>query len=137
MRLRPTIAAAVAPSVLGDQLGQFLRLPARPVVAAMVGLNRIQHLTVSWQSLALVRKVHGVAKRGARELLTLTIQSLIAATRSAEVAAIAMESRGFSQCDESGKYVKRTWAVPARWLAGDLWLILGGAAVAVLAALVR
>ncbi|MEN9747729.1 MAG: hypothetical protein RLZZ603_421 [Actinomycetota bacterium] len=55
--------------------------------------------------------------------------TLVAATRSAEVAAIAMESRGFSNTDASGRLLKRTWAVPARWGRGDLWLILGAVAI--------
>ena len=130
-------AASVSPSVLGDQLGQTLRLPARPVVAAMVGLNRIWQLQDSWDNLSLVRRVHGVAKRGAREILTLTAHSLIAATRSAEVAAIAMESRGFSATDASGRYLKRSWAVPARWGRGDIWLVLGAAAITAVGVLYR
>lgn len=130
-------AASVSPSALGDQLGQMLRLPARPVVAAMVGLNRIWQLQASWDNLRLVRRVHGVIKRGAREFLVLTAHSLIAATRSAEVAAIAMESRGFSATDASGRYLKRSWAVPARWGRGDLWLVLGAAAITAVGVLYR
>jgi energy-coupling factor transporter ATP-binding protein EcfA2/energy-coupling factor transporter transmembrane protein EcfT len=122
-------AAAVSPSVLGDQLGQILRLPARPVVAAMVGLNRVWQLQATWGNLKLVRGVHGVAKRGARELVIIMAHTLVAATRSAEVAAIAMESRGFSNTDASGRLLKRTWAVLARWGRGDLWLILGAVAI--------
>ncbi|MDE2409396.1 MAG: hypothetical protein KGL72_03735, partial [Actinomycetales bacterium] len=116
---------------------QTLRLPARPVVAAMVGLNRIWQLQTSWDNLRLVRGVYGVSRRGARELLILTAHSLIAATRSAEVAAIAMESRGFSTTDTSGRYLKRSWAVPARWGRGDLWLILGAVAITAIGVLYR
>lgn len=123
-------AASVSPSVLGDQLGQTLRLPARPVVAAMVGLNRIWQLQDNWQNLVLVRRVHGVSQRGLREIVALTGHSLIAATRSAEVASIAMESRGFSALDSTGKRMRRSWAVPARWGSGDLWLILAAVVVA-------
>jgi energy-coupling factor transport system permease/ATP-binding protein len=130
-------AASVSPSALGDQLGQTLRLPARPVVAAMVGLNRIWQLQATWENLRLVRRVHGVAKRGMRELVTLTAHSLIAATRSAEVASIAMESRGFSATDAAGRHLKRSWAVPARWGSGDAWLVLGAAAITAVGVLYR
>jgi len=131
-------AAAVAPSVLGDQLGQTLQLPARPVVAAMVGLNRVHQLAAAWSSLALVRRAHGVTKRNRlSELLVLTTQSLVAATKSAETASVAMEARGFSLRGPDGRYIKRTWAVPALWLAGDLWFVLCGLAVAAVAICVR
>lgn len=131
-------AAAVAPSALGDQLGQTLRLPARPVVAAMVGLNRVHQLARNWENLALVRQVHGVANRNrVRELLVLTTQSLVAATKGAETASVAMESRGFSLRGNDGSYIKRSWAVPARWLPGDIWLFLTGVAIAAVAVAVR
>ena len=131
-------AAAVAPSALGDQLGQTLRLPARPVVAAMVGLNRVHQLARNWENLALVRQVHGVANRNqVRELLVLTTQSLVAATKGAETASVAMESRGFSQRGADGRYIKRSWAVPARLLPGDIWLFIGGVTVAAVAVTLR
>jgi len=128
-------AATASPSVLGDQLGQLLRLPARPVVAGMVGLNRVQHLHASWQNLVLVRKVRGISKKGLAEFWQLIGLSLLAATRGATVAAIAMEARGFSARDVSGRRVKRSWLVPARVSPGDAWLLMAIIALGLLGAL--
>jgi energy-coupling factor transport system ATP-binding protein len=121
------LAAAASPSELGDQLGQKLRIPARPVVAAMVGLNRVHRLRGNWASLAFVRKVRLVAKKGLAEYWSLILFSLIEATRSAESTAIAMESRGFSAKDATGKPVPRTWAIEATWGKLDLLLLAAAA----------
>jgi len=128
-------AATASPSVLGDQLGQLLRLPVRPVIAGMVGLNRVQHLQAGWQNLVLVRRVRGVAQRGLAEFWQLIGLSLLDATRGATVAAIAMEARGFSARDANGRRVKRSWVVPARVSPGDAWLLLATIALGVLGAI--
>jgi len=130
-------AAAASPSLLGDQLSQLLKVPARPVVAGMVGLNRVQRLHSTWQSLSLVRQVRGVARRGLREFVQLIGLSLLAATRGAMVASIAMEARGFSARDDEGRRIKRSWVVPARISRGDAWLVLATLVLGLVGALWR
>lgn len=131
------MAAEVSTSWLGDQLGQTLRLSPRPVVAAMVGLNRAKLLRNNWQTQARIRKVFGTAKRGLSEIGSLTVLSLIAATRGAQTTALAMENRGFDLRDSSGKLVRRTWAEQARWGKLDAALLSLSLLVGVLGVLWR
>jgi energy-coupling factor transporter ATP-binding protein EcfA2/energy-coupling factor transporter transmembrane protein EcfT len=109
------LASTISTSWLGDQLAQTLRLPARPVVAAMIGLNRAKRLGDDWQSMALARKVRGTARRGLVEWSQLTLLTLLEATRSAMTLSVAMEARGFGRRGMDGKPVPRTWAETARW----------------------
>lgn len=124
------LAGSISAAQLGDQLGQLLRLPARPVVAAAVGLHKAKRLRENWSQLAKVRKVRGVRRKGMREFGALVFHSLVEATRGAQTTAIAMESRGFSAVDpQTGKPVRRSWAVAATWGRYD-WLFALGALVA-------
>jgi energy-coupling factor transport system permease/ATP-binding protein len=134
------LARLIDPAEMGDQFGQILRLPARPVVAAMVAFTKLQHLNQTWAQLAQVRKVRGIAKTGSprariAEAKEMTFGLLISATRGATQTAISMEVRGFSATDESGRRIKRTWAVPARitWLDVAAWVAAAGAIVAAVA----
>ena len=131
------LARLIDPAEMGDQFGQILRLPARPVVAAMVAFTKLQHLNQTWAQLAQVRKVRGIAKTGfsrARigEAKEITFGLLVSATRGATQTAISMEVRGFSATDESGRRIKRTWAVLAQitWLDVAAWVAAAGATVA-------
>ena len=54
------LAARVDPFVLGDHLGQRLRLPARPVVAAVAALQRFESLDQQWHQLRRTRRVRGL-----------------------------------------------------------------------------
>lgn len=127
------LAAGISPSQLGDQLGQLLRLPARPMVAGMVGLYRVQRLRVTWANLALMRGIRGLKRKGflggLLELRDLTLLTLVDATRGAQHTAIAMETRGFSSRDADGRLARRSWAEPASFGRGDLWLVLTALAV--------
>jgi energy-coupling factor transporter ATP-binding protein EcfA2/energy-coupling factor transporter transmembrane protein EcfT len=134
------LARLIDPAEMGDQFGQILRLPARPVVAAMVAFTKLQHLNQTWAQLAQVRKVRGIAKTGSPrarigEAKEMTFGLLVSATRGATQTAISMEVRGFSATDESGRRIKRTWAVPARitWLDVAAWVTAAGAIVAAVA----
>ena len=131
------LARLIDPAEMGDQFGQILRLPARPVVAAMVAFTKLQHLNQTWAQLAQVRKVRGIAKTGSPrarigEAKEMTFGLLVSATRGATQTAISMEVRGFSATDESGRRIKRTWAVPAQitWLDVAAWVAAAGATVA-------
>ncbi|MEY4742794.1 MAG: hypothetical protein RIR34_133 [Actinomycetota bacterium] len=133
------LARLIDPAEMGDQFGQILRLPARPVVAAMVAFTKLQQLNQTWVQLAQVRKVRGIARGGSpiariAEAKDMTFGLLVSATRGATQTAISMEARGFSATDESGHRLRRSWAVPARisWLDIAAW----GSAIAVTVAAV-
>jgi energy-coupling factor transport system ATP-binding protein len=138
------LASRIDPSALGDHLGQRLRLPARPVVAAVAALHRFESLGEHWDQLARVRRVRGLGAgrslpiRG-RAVVALTFGLLIETLRQAGRMAVAMEARGFSAAvtgraatsatdvpASSFPAPRRTWAEPAPWRASDsLMLVLG------------
>ena len=95
------LASRIDPSALGDHLGQRLRLPARPVVAAVAALHRFESLGEQWDQLARIRRVRGLGPgrsplgRG-RHVAALTFGLLIQTLRQAGRMAVAMEARGFS-----------------------------------------
>jgi energy-coupling factor transport system ATP-binding protein len=95
------LASRIDPSALGDHLSQRLRLPARPVVAAVAALHRFEGLGEHWDQLARVRRVRGLGPgrsplgRG-RSIAELTFGLLIETLRQAGRMAVAMEARGFS-----------------------------------------
>ncbi|WP_345713728.1 CbiQ family ECF transporter T component, partial [Kineococcus glutinatus] len=125
----------VDPSRLGDALAQRLRLPARPVVAATAALQRLEQLHEAWDALARARRARGLGPgrspvQRARFAAAMTFGVLVVALRSAERAAAAMDARGFAGCG------RRTWAEPAPWTRADSALLVVGAAVAVVPAVV-
>jgi len=95
------LVSRIEPSALGDHLAQRLRLPARPVVAAVAALHRFEGLGESWDQLARIRRVRGLQAgrslpgRG-RSVAALTFGLLIETLRQAGRMAVAMEARGFS-----------------------------------------
>jgi len=141
------LASRIDPSALGDHLGQRLRLPARPVVAAVAALHRFEGLGEHWAQLARVRRVRGLGAgrsplgRG-RSVAALTFGLLIETLRQAGRMAVAMEARGYSAAvapaaGPGGVTVRRrTWAEPAPWLAGDSLMLVLGLVVAAIPLLV-
>jgi len=139
------LAARIDPSALGDHLGQRLRLPARPVVAAVAALHRFESLGEQWDQLARIRRVRGLGPgrsplaRG-RYLAALTFGLLIQTLRQAGRMAVAMEARGFSTGsgstsrgpDSKVSAPRRTWAEPAPWRSADSLMLALGLAVAVI-----
>ena len=128
----PGIALAVAlkPIALGDQLGQVLRLPARPVVAAVSAMQRMKAQLDLWDELRFIHRLRGIdSGRGPigrlRQFSKLVFAQLVQAIRSAGTTAVAMDSRGFSRVPYSGK---RTWAKPPIWGRLDGFVL--GAAIA-------
>jgi energy-coupling factor transport system permease/ATP-binding protein len=133
------LVARIDPSALGDHLGQRLRLPARPVVAAVAALHRFEGLGEHWDQLARVRRVRGLeagrslVARG-RSVAALTFGLLIETLRQAGRMAVAMEARGFSA--EVSSVPRRTWAEPAPWLPCDSLMLTLGLVVAAIPLLV-
>jgi energy-coupling factor transport system ATP-binding protein len=134
------LASRIDPSALGDHLGQRLRLPARPVVAAVAALHRFEALGEHWAQLTRVRRVRGlgagrsVIARG-RSVMALTFGLLIETLRQAGRMAVAMEARGFSVPSPGPpigelRVSRRTWAEPAPWRAGDSLMVALGLLVA-------
>ena len=132
------LAGRIDPSALGDHLGQRLRLPARPVVAAVAALHRFESLGEQWDQLVRIRRVRGLGPgrspmgRG-RYLAALTFGLLIQTLRQAGRMAVAMEARGFSAAATStggAPTRRRTWAEPAPWLFADSLMLALGLAVA-------
>lgn len=123
------LAAYVDPSALADQLGQRLRLPARPVVAASAALQRFERLGQTWTQLDRARRARGLGPaRGpvsrSRHAASLTFGLLVAAMRDATGMAVAMDARGFADARS------RTWAEPATWSRADTAMVLLGLALA-------
>jgi energy-coupling factor transport system ATP-binding protein len=141
------LASRIDPSALGDHLGQRLRLPARPVVAAVAALHRFEGLGEHWAQLARVRRVRGLGAgrspldRG-RSVAALTFGLLIETLRQSGRMAVAMEARGYSAgvapaAGPGGATARRrTWAEPAPWLAGDSLMLALGLVVAAIPLLV-
>jgi len=132
------LAARIDPSALGDHLGQRLRLPARPVVAAVAAMHRFESLGQQWDQLVRIRRVRALGPgrsplaRG-RHLAALTFGLLIQTLRQAGRMAVAMEARGFSAAATAtvgAPARRRTWAEPAPWLLADSLMLALGLAVA-------
>lgn len=121
------LAAFIDPSALGDQLGQRLRIPARPVLAAVAGLNRLDTLTQDWDEISRARRIRGLGPgpnpvAQARHLVSMTFALLVQSLRQAERMSVAMEARGYGRLARPG--YRRTWAGPAPWLRADTALIV-------------
>jgi len=148
------LASRIDPSALGDHLGQRLRLPARPVVAAVAAMHRFEGLGEHWEQLARVRRVRGLGPgrsplaRG-RSVAAMTFGLLIETLRQAGRMAVAMEARGFSAAVPSPavaapagtsatarSVARRTWAEPALWRTSDSLMLALGLVVAAIPVLV-
>lgn len=128
-------AAFIDPSALGDQLGQRVRLPARPVLAAVAGLQRLDTLAADWQELARARRARGLGPTRsplsqARHYTSMTFTLLVSSLRQAEQLAVAMEARGYGLLARPGH--RRTWSQPAPWLPADTTLVVISALFAAL-----
>lgn len=120
------LAGLVRPSQLGDQLGQWFHVPARPVVAAIAALERLDTVLDTVRELLAVRRVRGLAggrspAARARAAVGVTFALLVTAIRDAERMSVAMEARGFAAAAR-----QRTWAEPARWWPADTVLVVAG-----------
>ena len=110
---------SVEPTALGDALGQRLRAPARPVVAAVSALVRVGHLGRQWDTIVRTRIRRGLGgPRSPRMLAGATLALLVDTLRGAEQQALAMDARGFAGAD------RRTWAEPSPLGRADLLGVL-------------
>jgi energy-coupling factor transporter ATP-binding protein EcfA2/energy-coupling factor transporter transmembrane protein EcfT len=110
----------------GDQLGQFLRFPARPVVAAVAAMQRMNALIELWGELRFIHKIRGLKIGKAPwsrlvEFSRLVFALLVQAIRGAAVTAVAMDARGFSSPTSRAP---RTWAEAPKRGRLDLLVIL-------------
>ena len=133
------LASKLRPYRLGDQLAQTLRLPTRPVIAAMVAMERISFFTGMWSEIRFIQGIRGVTiHKGlvsrVRSSVLITFAMLIQAIRGAGTTAVAMDARGFSaeQMTE-----RRTWAEPAKFGRLDLPVIIASVLVSSLPFLVH
>jgi energy-coupling factor transporter transmembrane protein EcfT len=127
------LTAHLDPSRLGDDLAQRLRLPARPVIATVAALQRVEDLDRVWADAAWARRVRGLGPGVSpiarlREAAPLTFVLLVQSIRQAGRMAIAMDARGFAGAQ------RRTWAQPSRWHGADSALVAVGLLVAALPA---
>lgn len=131
------LASFVDPFTLGDHLGQRLRMPARPVLATVAALQRIDAFGQDWETLQRSRRARGVGPTRSpvaqfRHYAQLTFALLVEAIRQAGRMTVAMEARGYSAPARTGR--ARTWAEPAPWTHSDSTLVAMAAALALLPA---
>jgi energy-coupling factor transport system permease/ATP-binding protein len=125
------LTASLDASRLGDDLAQRLHLPARPVVAAVSALQRVEDLGAVWAHASWARRVRGLGAGRSplgrvREVAALTFVLLVQTVRRSSRMAVAMDARGFAAAYD------RSWAEPARWARADTVLLLVGLGVAAL-----
>ncbi len=121
----------VEPSALGDALAQRLHLPARPVVAAVAAVQRLESLAQDWAQLDRARRARGLGPgrspvARARHVAGLTFGLLVESLRRSARMAVAMDARGFAAAH------RRSWAESSRWAGSDTVLLLAGLLLAAL-----
>lgn len=126
----------VEPSALGDALAQRLHLPARPVVASVAALQRLESLGQDWVALDRARRARGLGPgrspvARARHVAGLTFGLLVESLRRSARMAVAMDARGFAAAH------RRSWAEPSRWGRPDTVLLLAGLLVSALPIMLR
>lgn len=127
----------IDPSELGDHLGQRLRLPARPVVAAVIGLQRVDAIGDQWVQVQRARRARGLGLDGGiRRRLSGSARSafalLVLTMRQTAATSLAMDARGFTAARAG-----RTWARPAPWRMTDSLVLTIGTLIAVVPWLLR
>lgn len=130
------LATQLRPIALGDQLAQLLRFPARPVVAAVSAMQRMNSTISLWDELRFINKIRGLGGgRGAlariREFSRLVFALLVQSIRGAGTTAVSMDARGFSR-PFGGPGGRRTWAAAPKLGQLDILVLALAAAVALL-----
>ena len=109
----------IDPTDMGDGLAQILRLPARPVLAALAGARMTSLMAADWKALERARRARGVGDSSRiRSFLRGSFSLLVFALRRSGKLATTMEARGF------GAAGKRTWARVSRLRAADAVLMV-------------
>lgn len=125
------LTAHIDPSAFGDALAQRLRLPARPVVAAVAALHRLETLGEDWRTIERARHARGLGpgwspvQRAVAASAT-TFALLVSSLRRSSGMSVAMDARGFAGATQ------RTWAEPSPWYRRDTVLMIVGTMVAAL-----
>ena len=109
----------IDPTDMGDGLAQILRLPARPVLAALAGARMTSLMAADWKALERARRARGVGDSSRiRSFLRGSFSLLVFALRRSGKLATTMEARGF------GAAGKRTWARVSRLRTADAVLMV-------------
>ena len=109
----------IDPTDMGDGLAQILRLPARPVLAALAGARMTSLMAADWKGLERARRARGVGDASRiRSFLRGAFSLLVFALRRSGKLATTMEARGF------GAEGARTWARVSRLRAADAVLMV-------------
>ena len=109
----------IDPTDMGDGLAQILRLPARPVLAALAGARMTALMAADWKALERARRARGVGDASRiRSFLRGAFSLLVFALRRSGKLATTMEARGF------GAEGARTWARVSRLRAADAVLMV-------------
>ena len=109
----------IDPTDMGDGLAQILRLPARPVLAALAGARMMSLMAADWKALERARRARGVGDSSRiRSFLRGSFSLLVFALRRSGKLATTMEARGF------GAQGRRTWARVSRLRAADAVLMV-------------
>lgn len=114
------IFPTIDPTSLADALAQRWKLPHRFVLGALVAMRQVESFRNDVRSIALARRVQGVAADGLvgqiRQFPSLMFTFLVSALRQGTRLSLAMAARGLSSSP-------RTWSRPSRPDATD-WLML-------------
>ncbi|HEY8752471.1 MAG TPA: energy-coupling factor transporter transmembrane component T [Arthrobacter sp.] len=119
------------PTDLADALAQKARLPHRFVLGTLAAMRLVGLMAEEWQTIGMARRARGVGSHGSplqrlRATLGQSFGLLVQAIRRASRLAITMEARGFG----TGQ---RTWARESTYSLLDVWVLVGGALIAVAA----
>ncbi|MBO1267865.1 energy-coupling factor transporter transmembrane component T family protein [Arthrobacter cavernae] len=121
------------PTDLADALAQKARLPHRFVLGTLAAMRLVGLMAEEWQTIGMARRARGVGSHGSpmqrlRATLGQSFGLLVQAIRRASRLAVTMEARGFG-----GR--RRTWARESTYSLLDVWVLLGGVAIAAAAVL--
>lgn len=116
------------PTDLADALAQKARLPHRFVLGTLAAMRLVGLMAEEWQTIGMARRARGVGSRGTpwqrlHATLGQSFGLLVQAIRRATRLAVTMEARGFGGAD-------RTWARESTYSRLDIWVLLGGMAIA-------
>lgn len=130
------LATQLRPIELGDQLAQVLRLPVRPVVAAVSAMQRMNTTLGLWDELRFIHQIRGLGSGGGpvsriRAFMRLVFSLLVQSIRGAGTTAVSMDARGFSR-PFGGPNGSRTWAKEPQRGQLDILVLVLAALVAAL-----
>lgn len=99
------LLSRIDPTDMADGLSQVLRLPARPVLAALAGIRMTGLMVGDWHALSRARRIRGIGDTNRFEgFFHGTFALLVFALQRASKLSLTMEARGF------GAPGRRTWA---------------------------